>query len=80
MIIVRTKEVRASETGEMNMITRTIIALAVALGTTGGALAATKHPVNPPRESAFETRNSYIAPPALSAYGSEDPRDQHNDR
>jgi hypothetical protein len=43
------------------MITRTIIAAALALGPTAGALAETKQPIShPPRESAYEPRNSYI--------------------
>ena len=43
------------------MITRTIIAAALALGPTAGSLAETKQPIShPPRESTYEPRNSYI--------------------
>jgi hypothetical protein len=43
------------------MMTRTIIAVAVCLGTAASALAEIKRQHgNPPGESAYETRNSYI--------------------
>jgi len=42
------------------MITRTIIALAVALGTTGGALAASKQQLNPHRDGAYQARGTFI--------------------
>jgi hypothetical protein len=58
------------------MIARTTIALIVSFVTVGSALAATKQPqIRLLRESA-----SYMASPALAAYGSEQTRDPHNNR
>jgi len=62
------------------MITKSIIALALALGTTAGALAATKHQFGPPREGAYEPRNSFINTDPDAKVRSDLVRDPANDR
>jgi hypothetical protein len=50
---VHTKNGVSNEAGDTNMMTKTVVALALALATTAGALAATK-------QRPFEAGNSYI--------------------
>jgi hypothetical protein len=65
---------------EKKMITRTILALAIAIGSIGGALAQTRQSHFTTRDNGFEVGHTYNSGPALRAYGPEDTRDQHNDR